>query len=150
MICLFAEGSRSTHHKSSGVKGHQQVNPVGMSLASSQPFPAGGTIALAQPNRLLTSQSLSALYGGQVLTTSATGGHFSHIQIQPKQGGGKTVTAGKLAMQPMQLTIPIVAPGMTVAQQQQQQARALLLQGEDRQKHSLSQQMQNSPSNMIS
>ena len=123
----------------------------------------------AQPSRLITSSVPYSIHGNTMGVPGAlSGSGYSHIQIQPKDlasgGTGKTLATGKLSMQPMSLTIPLMAPGplpegLTLMQGQGQQ-RALLIptptETTDRGHHhhaheSISQlTLQNSPSNLIS
>ena len=124
----------------------------------------------SQPSRLITSSVPYSIHGNTVGVPDAlSGSGYSHIQIQPKDlasgGTGKTLATGKLSMQPMSLTIPIMAPGplpegLTVMQGQGHPQRALLIptptESTDRAHHHHAHEsipqltLQNSPSNLIS
>lgn len=124
----------------------------------------------SQPSRLITSSVPYSIHGNTVGVPGAlSGSGYSHIQIQPKDlasgGAGKTLATGKLSMQPMSLTIPIMAPGplpegLTVMQGQGHPQRALLIptptESTDRAHHRHAHEsipqltLQNSPSNLIS
>ena len=146
MFCFSGSSgsSRSSLHKAASM---QQVM-VSVSGGTT------GTISLGQPT---AGRLIPALYTGQMLAPnpSSGAGPFSHIQIQPKQtvgnGQGKTVATGKLAMQPVSLTIPIMTQPAVAMNQPQSQTARLLLQGTQDERHrhrhhDLQAQVQTSPS----
>ena len=128
---------------------------------------AAQSFSSQQSSRLITTSVPYNIHGNTVSVPGAlSGSGYSHIQIQPKDlasgTAGKTLATGKLSMQPMSLTIPIMAPGplpegLTVMQGQGQQ-RTLLIptptESTDRGHHhheSIPQlTLQSSPSNLIS
>lgn len=127
-------GSRSKSHS------RTQLTPQ---VAATQQLTATA-ITLASPGSRLLSTTLPTMY-----TMETASGKFQHIQIQPKASSKQpTLATGKLPM----LTIPMT----TVTSPQQQAHATLLLQNDD---HQLSgahhhaaaaQQLQNSPSNVLS
>lgn len=140
-------GSGGLSRSSIGLQKAASMQQVMVSVSGGSPGVAAGGISLAgQPGGRL----IPALYTGPILAPNTATSPFSQIQIQPKQmgnGQGKTVATGKLAVQPVSLTIPLMSQPVAMTQTQSQ-AR-LLLQGstDDRHRHrDLQAQVQTSPS----
>ena len=124
----------------------QVTQQVAMATPGQQQLTAAAITLTTQPNRLL-STALPTMY------TMGTSGQLQHIQIQPKTGAKQTLATGKLAMQPF--AIPMVPANIATVTTAQQQAHAtLLLQSDDVNRELAAahhtQQLQNSPSNVIS